>query len=97
MVSCRQHGQNVEEPRASERDRRDFEMDEIRRQLKEVQECLDSIKFYEFGGCGARHLDSEIEAASYDEEDVYQFHYAHSQGSHDITLPYPQRLRNFHF
>ena len=50
MVSCRQHGQNVEEPRASEGDRQDFEMDEIRRQLKEVQECLDSIEFYEFGG-----------------------------------------------
>ena len=33
--------------------------------------------------CGVRHLDSEIEAASYDEDDVYRFHYAHSQGSHN--------------
>ena len=50
MVSCRQHGQNVDTSCASEGDRQDFEMDEIRRQLKEVQECLDSIEFYEFGG-----------------------------------------------
>ena len=58
MVSCRQHGQNVDTSCASEGDRQDFEMDEIRRQLKEVQQCLDSIGFYEFGGLsGVRHLD----------------------------------------
>ena len=87
MVSCRQHGQNVEVPRASERERQDFEMDEIRRQLKEVQECLDSIEFYEFGGYVVLGIliDLEIEAASYDEEDVYRFHYAHSQGSHKMS------------
>lgn len=40
MSSRRHHGPNVEDPWARQRGLRDLEMDELRRQLQKVQQCL---------------------------------------------------------
>uniref|UniRef100_A0A2N9IPN9 CCHC-type domain-containing protein n=1 Tax=Fagus sylvatica TaxID=28930 RepID=A0A2N9IPN9_FAGSY len=61
-----------------------FEMNELRRQLQELQQRLEQ---YENQGRGARHHDSEI-------DDENPFHHAHSHSSGGSTPPHPRFLRN---
>jgi hypothetical protein len=61
-----------------------FEMNELRRQLQELQQRLEQ---YENQGRGARHHDSEI-------DDENPFQHAHSHSSGGSTPPHPRFLRN---
>ena len=61
-----------------------FEMDELRRQLQELQQRLEQ---YENQGRGAKHHDSESDNEN-------SFHRAHSHSSSGSTPPHPRFLRN---
>ncbi|TXG46352.1 hypothetical protein EZV62_028147 [Acer yangbiense] len=62
-----------------------FKMDELRRQLQELQQRLEQ---YENLGRGARHHDSE-------NVNENPFHHAHGYSSGESTPPHPRFLRNF--
>uniref|UniRef100_A0A2N9GDV0 RNA-directed DNA polymerase n=1 Tax=Fagus sylvatica TaxID=28930 RepID=A0A2N9GDV0_FAGSY len=61
-----------------------FEMDVLRRQLQELQQCLEQ---YENQRRGARHHDSESDNEN-------PFHRAHSHSSGESTPPHPRFVRN---
>ena len=87
MAGHHQHGNNVKIP---EKDHQDFETDDLRRQLQQLQERLE---FYENEGWGLRHHNLEFEAIS-DDEEKNPFHYALSHSSGGSTPPHPRHLRN---
>ena len=81
MAGHHHQGYNMED---HERDHPNFEMDELRRQLQELQRRLEQ---YENQGCGARHHDPES-----DEENP--FHHANSHSSGGSTPAHPHFLRH---
>ena len=87
MAGHHQHGNNVKIP---EKDHQDFETDDLRRQLQQLQERLE---FYENEGQGPKHHNSEYEVVSDDEEEN-PIHYAHSHSSNGNTPPHPCHVRN---
>jgi hypothetical protein len=78
-------------PVALERDLRDIEMDNLRRQVQQLQECLERVEAFEHD---ASHHGSDVEVCSEDGEDINPFHQARSYASSDSTPPHPQDLRN---
>ena len=87
MAGHHRHGNNGEIP---QRDHRDFEMDDLRRKLQQLQECLE---FYENEGQGPRYHNSESEAVSNDEEEN-PFHRAPGHSSCGSIPPHRRHLRN---
>jgi hypothetical protein len=78
-------------PVALKRDPQDIEMDNLRRQVQQLQECLEHVEAFEHD---ASHHGSDVEVCSEDGEDVNPFHQARSHASSDSTPPHPQDLRN---
>ena len=87
MARHHRHGNNIEIP---EKVHQDFEIDDLRRQLQQLQKRL---QFYKNEGQGPRHHISEYEVVSDDEEEN-PIHYAHSHSSGGSTPPHPCHLRN---
>uniref|UniRef100_A0A2N9EJL2 Integrase catalytic domain-containing protein n=1 Tax=Fagus sylvatica TaxID=28930 RepID=A0A2N9EJL2_FAGSY len=81
MVGHSQQGYNMED---HDEGHTNFEMDELRRQLQELQQRLEQ---YENQGRGARHHDSESDNEN-------PFHRAHSHSFSGSTPPHPRFLRN---
>ena len=82
MAGYRHQGYNMED---HDEGHMSFEMDELRRQLQELQQRL---KQYENQGRGARHYDSES-------DDENPFHCAHSHTSGGSTPPHPCFFEKF--
>ncbi|GMY34270.1 hypothetical protein FCV25MIE_29512 [Fagus crenata] len=81
MAGHRHQGYNKED---HDEGHTNFEMDELRRQLQELQQRLEQ---YENQGHGARYHDSESDNEN-------PFHYAHSHSSGESTPPHPHFVRN---
>lgn len=65
-------------------------MDDLRRQLQQLQERLD---FYKNQGRGPKHHNSKYEAISDDKEEN-RFHYAHTHSFDGSTPPHPYHIKN---
>ena len=81
MAGHRHQGYNMED---HDEGHTNFKMDELRRQLQELQQRLEQ---YENQGRGARHHNSESDNEN-------PFHHAHSHSSGGSTPPHPRFLRN---
>jgi hypothetical protein len=81
MAGHHHQGYNMED---HERDHPNFETDELRRQLQELQRHLEQ---YENQGCGARHHDPESDEKN-------PFHHANSHSSGGSTPAHPHFLRH---
>ena len=81
MAGHRHQGYNMED---HDEGHTNFKMDELRRQLQELQQRLEQ---YENQGRGARHHNSESDNEN-------PFHRAHSHSSGESTPPRPHFVRN---
>ena len=93
LISMAIHGHRAkanQPPAALERDTRDIEMDNLKRQIQQLQEQLEH---YEISKHDAPPHDSDVDASSNDEDDVNPFHQARSHTSSDSTPPHPRTLR----
>jgi hypothetical protein len=77
-------------PLVPERDPRDIEVENLRRQVQQLQERLQRV---EASDHDAPHHESDNEVSSEDGEDLNPFHQARSQASSDNTPPHPRDLR----
>jgi hypothetical protein len=77
-------------PLVPERDPRDIEVENLRRQVQQLQERLQRV---EASDHDASHHESDNEVSSEDGEDLNPFHQARSQASSDNTPPHPRDLR----
>ncbi|XP_062155188.1 uncharacterized protein LOC133863244 [Alnus glutinosa] len=75
-------------------DPRDIEMEALRRQVQQLQQCLER---YEASVHGASHPGSDVEVSSNDGVEVNPFHHARCHTSSDSTPPHPRNLRNHVF
>jgi len=75
-------------------DPRDIKMEALRRQVQQLQQCLER---YEASERGASHHGSDVEVSSNDGDEVNPFHHARSHTSSDSTPPHPRNLRNHVF
>ena len=82
MAGHRHQGYNMED---RDEGHTNFEMDELRRQLQELQQWL---KQYENQGWGARHHDSES-----DDENPFHRAHSHSSGLHSTPPPFLRNLQ----
>jgi hypothetical protein len=77
-------------PLVPERDPRDIEVENLRRQVQQLQERLQRV---EASDHDASHHESDNEVSSEDGEDLNPFHQARSHASSDNTPPHPRNLR----
>jgi hypothetical protein len=87
------HGRRVQANQPSvalERDPRDIKMDDLMRQIQQLQEHLES---YEASEHDAPSHASDVEISCDAKENVNPFHQACSHPSSDSTPPHPWNLR----
>ena len=84
-MAPRHYNQNAREP--TERDVHDIEIDELKRQVQQLQDRLQHIE-------NTNHADHVLDIGGPDEEDENLFHDAHIQVLSGDDFPCHQALRN---